>query len=377
MTAPRQREQRRPPSPPDRLPLRPAGGSRALFAAALLALSGALALPAAAQTPDPVWSTVMTVGTTGYGGHGYDVDEDEGGSLTDDDFEYSSATYTVTFVELDVFFGVSFGVLEEGLPEEDTLTLEIDGHAFPFEDRTLEEGGSGLWVWAVPTGLDADDNADLPIGSQVVVCLRTAAQVCPTSVPSALSVKDVSAEEGEDLIFTVELSPPSTETVTVDWATSGGTATSGTDFTAGTGTLTFTAGVTEQTFTVATIEDVTDQKNETFTVTLSNATNATISGATATGTIKDDDAPPLVAWSTVMTVAEVYGDPSHGYRPLYRRGVYYDRHDGLRGDGALHRTRGKTVRRSGSGAGCRPRDLHHAAGAAGGPDGLQRRGVCP
>ena len=288
--------------------------ARALFAAALLALSGALALPAAAQTPDPVWSTVMTVGTTGYGGHGYDVDEDEGGSLTDDDFEYSSATYTVTDVELDVFFGVSFGVLEEGLPEEDTLTLEIDGHAFPFEDRTPEEGGSTLWVWAVPTGLDADDNADLPIGSQVGVCLRTATQVCPTTeVPSALSVKDVSAEEGEDLTFTVALSPPSTETVTVDWATSGGTATSGTDFTAGTGTLTFTAGVTEQTFTVATIEDVTDQRNETFTVTLSNATNATISGATATGTIKDDDAPPLVAWSTVMTVAEVFGDPSHGY----------------------------------------------------------------
>ncbi len=304
------------PAGPARPPLvrrRLVRSARALFAAALLALSGALALPAAAQTPDPVWSTVMTVGTTGYGGHGYDVDEDEGGSLTDDDFEYSSATYTVTFVELDVFFGVSFGVLEEGLPEEDTLTLEIDGHAFPFEDRTPEEGGSDLWVWAVPTGLDADDNADLPIGSQVGVCLRTAAQVCPTSVPSALSVKDVSAEEGEDLIFTVELSPPSTETVTVDWATSGGTATSGTDFTAGTGTLTFTASVTEQTFTVATIEDVTDQRNETFTVTLSNATNATISGATATGTIKDDDAPPLVAWSTVMTVAEVFGDPSHGY----------------------------------------------------------------
>ena len=291
----------------------PAAAGVLLAGAAWLALSGALALPAAAQTTDPVWSTVMTVGTTGYGGHGYDVDEDEGGSLTDDDFEYSSATYTVTDVELDVFFGVSFGVLEEGLPEEDTLTLEIDGHAFPFEDRTLGEGGSALWVWAVPTGLDADDNADLPIGSQVAVCLRTATQVCPTEVPSALSVKDVSAEEGEDLIFTVELSPPSTETVTVDWATSGGTATSGTDFTAGTGTLTFTAGVTEQTFTVATIEDVTDQKNETFTVTLSNATNATISGATATGTIKDDDAPPLVAWSTVMTVAEVFGDPSHGY----------------------------------------------------------------
>ncbi len=41
------------------------------------------------------------------------------------------------------------------------------------------------------------------------------------------------------------------------------------------------------------------------------------------------------------------------------------------------RARGKTVRRSGGGAGCRQRDLHHLAGAAGRPDGLQRRGVCP
>ena len=62
---------------------------------------------AQAQTTDPVWSAIMTVGTTNYG-HGYDVNEAEGGSLSDDDFEYSSATYTVNYVELDVSFGVSF-----------------------------------------------------------------------------------------------------------------------------------------------------------------------------------------------------------------------------------------------------------------------------
>ena len=41
------------------------------------------------------------------------------------------------------------------------------------------------------------------------------------------------------------------------------------------------------------------------------------------------------------------------------------RHVRLRGIGALHRARGKTVRRSGGGAGCRQRDLHHPAGGAG------------
>ncbi len=255
-------------------------------------------------SPDPVWSATMTVGATFYG-HGYE--ENEGGSLSDYDFEYRSTTYTVELVDLDDTYAVAFRVDEDGLPEDGTLTLEIDGHEFPFEDTT--GGGGDYWEWAVPEGLS---NSDLPIGDQVVVCLLAGGQVCPTSVPSALSVADASAEEGEPLTFTVALSPPSTETVTVDWATSGGTAVSGTDFTAGTGTLTFTAGDTEKTFTVATTEDVTDQVNETFTVTLSNATGAAISGATATGTIKDDDAPPLVAWSTVMTVAEVFGD-SYGY----------------------------------------------------------------
>ena len=329
---------RRAPSPPDRRPRRRGGGSspctyaasaagraagpvrlsggrrgllrsaRALTAAALLALAGALVLPAAAQTTDPVWSAIMTVGETNYG-PGYDVNEDEGGSLSDDDFQYSSTTYTVELIELDDSYAVSFRVDTDGLPEEDTLTLEIDGLAFPFEDRS--NGDEAYWEWDVPEDLS---NSDLPIGDRVVVCLRTAAQVCPTSVPSALSVADVSAEEGEDLTFTVELTPASTETVTVDWATSGGTATSGTDFTAGTATLTFTAGDTEQTVTVATTEDMTEEDHETITVTLSNATAATISGATATGVIWNDDGTSATdpVWSTVMTVARTMFH-GHGY----------------------------------------------------------------
>ncbi|WP_420636492.1 Calx-beta domain-containing protein [Candidatus Palauibacter sp.] len=151
------------------------------------------------------------------------------------------------------------------------------------------------------------------------MCLRTDTQVCPLGriVASELRVADdVSAEEGENLTFTVELSPASevfAGTVTVDWATSEGTATSGTDFSAGSGTLTFAPGVTEQTFTVATIEDMTDEDHETFTVTLSNATSAAISGATATGTIENDDWPPL-AWSTTLTVGNDFLAVEHyGY----------------------------------------------------------------
>ena len=81
--------------------------------------------------------------------------------------------------------------------------------------------------------------------------------------------------------------------VTVAYADSGtGTATSGTDYTALTaGTLTFTVGDTIQTIPVSVTDDSDDEQNETVIVTLSNATNATISTAQGTGTIIDDESP--------------------------------------------------------------------------------------
>ena len=111
--------------------------------------------------------------------------------------------------------------------------------------------------------------------------------------PPTVSVGDVSAEEGTALTFTVALSAASGKTVTVDWAASaesGDTATAGTDFTAvAATTLTFDAGQEEKTVTVQTTDDSADENDETFTVTLSSPSNATIPDATAKGTIEDDD----------------------------------------------------------------------------------------
>ncbi len=110
----------------------------------------------------------------------------------------------------------------------------------------------------------------------------------------SVSVDDASAFEGDALEFTVRLLPASGRDVMVDWATSvktGDTATSGTDFTAASDTLTIAAGETTGTITVSTTDDPTDEPNETFTVTLSNPRNAEISDATATGTITDNDEP--------------------------------------------------------------------------------------
>ena len=98
------------------------------------------------------------------------------------------------------------------------------------------------------------------------------------------------SENPGNATFNVTRSGVTSGTVTVDFATTGGTATSGTDFTAASGTLTFASGVTSQTITVPVLADTVFEGAEQFTLTLSNPTgNATISGsASITGRIVND-----------------------------------------------------------------------------------------
>ncbi len=129
----------------------------------------------------------------------------------------------------------------------------------------------------------------------------------------AVSVSDASAAEGDAVAFTVSLSAASSQQVTVEYATSDGTATGGTDFTAESGTLTFTAGETTKTVSVATTDDSADEDDETLTLTLSSPVNATLGDATATGTINDNDnAAPLTASFSDMPASHTGEDFAFG-----------------------------------------------------------------
>ncbi|HXQ35313.1 MAG TPA: Calx-beta domain-containing protein, partial [Anaerolineales bacterium] len=93
------------------------------------------------------------------------------------------------------------------------------------------------------------------------------------------------------LVFNASLSNPSVETVTVNFATANGTAVAGSDYVANSGTLTFSPGSTSETATVQVTGDTVVEPNETFSLTLSNATNASfISGSQTMATIINDDA---------------------------------------------------------------------------------------
>ena len=167
--------------------------------------------------------------------------------------DFTAASGTVTFGATEMSKTVSVSTTNDSLDEEnETFTLTLL--------RTLSSPTNATLGDATATGTIID-NDGLP----------------------TVSASDGSASEGDAVEFTVSLSAASSQQVTVQYATSGGTAASGTDFTAASGTLTFVANETSKTVSVSTTNDSLDEENETFTLTLSSPTHATLGDATATG----------------------------------------------------------------------------------------------
>ena len=98
--------------------------------------------------------------------------------------------------------------------------------------------------------------------------------------------------------------------VSVDYATSDGTATAGSDYAAVTGTLTFGTGEASKSFTVNVTSDAAHEGDETFQVKLSNAAGGASLGspAGATVTIADDDAAPAAPSAPAAPAAPAASD---------------------------------------------------------------------
>ncbi len=113
----------------------------------------------------------------------------------------------------------------------------------------------------------------------------------PTPV---ISINDVAALEGDSgsttFTFGIGLSQPAGPGgVSFDIATANGTATAGSDYVAGSATLTIPAGSSSTTFAVSVIGDTTPEADETFFVNLTNVSGATVSDGQGQGTIQNDD----------------------------------------------------------------------------------------
>ena len=148
-------------------------------------------------------------------------------------------------------------------------------------------------------------NLSSPTGGATITTAQGSGTINDNDVSFAIG-NATAVTEGGTLTFTVTRTGATSSTNSVSYATASGTATSGSDFTAASGTLTFAPGDTTKTITVATIDDSVVESAETVLVNLSSPTGgATITTAQGTGTINDNDvAPPSFAISNATAVTE-------------------------------------------------------------------------
>ena len=156
---------------------------------------------------------------------------------------------------------------------------------------SIDPQGSEAISITLPATTDCDADGAVCTTDGGMLNHSTTAQVLG---PVGISISDVEVEEGADVIlaFAVALSRAASSQVTVDYATSDGTATAGADYTSTSGTLTINAGSSAGSIEVAVIDDEHNEGSETFTLTLSNASSGELTDASATGTITNHDALP-------------------------------------------------------------------------------------
>lgn len=124
-----------------------------------------------------------------------------------------------------------------------------------------------------------------------------------------LSINDVSILEGNtgtsNLNFTVSLSQPASQAVTVNYVTLNSTATQPTDYSSRSGTLTIPAGLIKGVISVPVVGDTLDEVDESFFVNLSAPDGATLLDNQGRGTIIDNDATPTLS---IVDLASLEGD---------------------------------------------------------------------
>ena len=188
--------------------------------------------------------------------------------------DYAAATGTLMFAPGEVSRTIAVSVIDDSLDEPDeTFTLVLSDP----RGATLGRGS------ALGTIRDDDE-------------------------PPALSIAgDTGSEDVGELVFSVTLMARALTEVTVNYATMDDTAIAGDDYGPVEGTLTFAPGETARTIRVAVVDDAVDEADEeSFAVTLSGHSGATLAHALATGVIRDDDEPPA------LSVADAAGDEDVG-----------------------------------------------------------------
>jgi chitinase len=134
-------------------------------------------------------------------------------------------------------------------------------------------------------------------------------QPVPSATLPTLTAENAAVVEGDSgtvpLTFTLTLSEPSADPVTVDYATDNVDPHTIGDFVPAEGTVTFAPGETTRPLTVLVNGDTLFETNEVVIVQLSNVTNATLDDSLVIGTMRNDDPEPSLF---IDDVSKLEGD---------------------------------------------------------------------
>jgi len=149
------------------------------------------------------------------------------------------------------------------------------------------------------------NNASLP-DNQAVVTITNDDGAAPV-VTLAPTEPKVEGNAGKsDMIITINVTPAAPQIIMVDYTTADGTAVKDDDYTETKGTVTFSQGQGSKTVAVPIVGDQLAEPDETFTFTLTRATNATLGDpASQSNTIANDDFGQITTAPGAGRVAEV------------------------------------------------------------------------
>ena len=162
----------------------------------------------------------------------------------------------------------------------------------------------------------ARDTTDPNVARTEEVTVTVTGAPAPTVSIAAPAVTAVTEGNSGATAFTFTVTRSSNVgTSTVNWALSGSADAS--DFQGPTsGTVNFAPNQSSATITLLVNGDAVVENNEGFTVTLSNPSNATISQATASGTINNDDAAPVVPTVSISADNASKAEGNSGQTPF-------------------------------------------------------------